>query len=431
MKPVFIEDGIFLTESSDADSSTDKVLFKMANSNEHLSIRNDLLHQPPGIKSFAAHIGVCKKGTPDFSIIRLDQMGVGKAVYTQSLTCSDAVRFDRENTKKGDIQALCVISKNANAFTPRSAEDITAIAARIENTFGIPIEAQIISCTGVIGVPLPIDLILNSISEAKTGLKADNLLSCAKAILTTDKMEKCVSIEFNGIILCGFAKGAGMIEPNMATMLVYFFTNARIEKNRLDQILRDSVNKTFNAISVDTDTSTSDTVALISTNEREISRDEEVDFGRALTAMCFKLSRDILIQAEGAGKIIEAEVALPSSKMDAQLFAKKIINSPLIKTAVFGHDPNWGRVVMAIGKPSTCTKIGEIQPRDLKIEILGETVFRFGNVQNINLKKLSEKIAGAKTVNIRVEIGAPTFSAKAWGCDMGYDYVKVNAEYTT
>lgn len=431
MKTIFSDDAISILESPGPTSQDDVVSFKRANTEKYIAIRNDLLHQPKGIRSFATHIGICKKGTPDFSLVRLDRMGIGSAVYTQSLTCSDAVRFDRENTKKGNIRALCVLSKNANTFTPRSAADINAIASRIEKTFGIPIQAQIISCTGVIGVPLPIEIVLKSISEFKDRLTEGNLESCAKAILTTDKMEKCVSVEFNGIKICGFAKGAGMIEPNMATMLVYFFTNARIEKSKLDQILRHAVNKTFNAISVDTDTSTSDTVALISTDETEISQENEVNFQRALTAMCFKLSRDILIQAEGAGKVIEAEVALPSSKEDARLFAKKIINSPLIKTAIFGHDPNWGRVVMAIGKPSACKNIGEIQPKDLKIEILGETVFNFGTAQNIDLQQLSAKIAAAKTVNIRVEIGAPNFSAKAWGCDMGYDYVKVNAEYTT
>ncbi|MBL4867183.1 MAG: bifunctional ornithine acetyltransferase/N-acetylglutamate synthase, partial [Pseudomonadales bacterium] len=291
--------------------------------------------------------------------------------------------------------------------------------------------SQLISCTGVIGVSLPMDIVGNAIDGVAEKLQACALEQAAVAILTTDKQAKMASVEFDGVTLCGFAKGAGMIEPNMATMLSYFFTDVKIDKTDLDQILKRAVDKTFNAISVDSDTSTSDTVAIFSTNEKTIDEVGLQHFERALTALCLKLARDIIGQAEGANQVIEAKVSLSTSYEDARLFTKKIINSPLIKTAVYGRDPNWGRIVMAVGKPSDRETLPEIQPADVLIKILGQTVFEYGHQIPLDLEALSARMGEAKTVDIEVEIGRPVYTAKAWGCDLSEGYIKINAEYTT
>ncbi len=431
MNEVFADLSVLLDERPDQPVELDQISFVRADNGESVVLRNDLSCQPAGIKSYSAHIGVCKHGSPDFTLIALDKPGLGKAVYTRSLTCSEAIRFDRDNTRVGDIQSLCVISKNANVFTPTASDDIVTIAKEVEAVTGIAVNRQIISCTGVIGVRLPMDKVKAGIQAAAGKLEAGQLEASANAILTTDKQAKMVSVEFDGIRIAGFCKGAGMIEPNMATMLAYFFTNADLTGAQLEAMLKRACDRTFNAISVDSDTSTSDTVAVMSTLERKMSEQDMVNFERALTAMFFKSSRDILGQGEGARTLIEAQVSLPTSQEDARAYAKKIINSPLIKTAVHGSDPNWGRVVMAVGKPLDRNTLPEIDPTQLRIGIMGETVFDRGTAVPLQLTELSKKMKAAKTVRIDVVVGAPVYTAKTWGCDLSEEYIRINADYTT
>ena len=431
MEKVFDNLGIYLDEHAERPVEQDLIYFERVDNGESIVLRNDLSCQPSGIKSYSAHIGICKEGSADFTLIVLDKPGLGKAVYTRSLSCSDAVRFDRENTRVGNIQSLCVISKNANVFTPSAKQDILHIAQQVETVTGVPITHQLISCTGVIGVPLPMDKVVSGIQSASGNLEYGQLEASANAIMTTDKQAKMVSVEFDGIRIAGFCKGAGMIEPNMATMLAYYFTNAVIPAQRLEAILKRAADLTFNAVSVDTDTSTSDTVAILSTAEREMSEKDIENFERALTAMFFKSSRDILGQAEGANSVIEAQVSLSTSFEDARAYAKKIINSPLIKTAVHGSDPNWGRVVMAIGKPMERNSLAEINPEQLRISIMDEVVFNYGAPLPLQLDILSNRMRAARTVRIKVEIGAPVYTAKAWGCDLSEEYIRINADYTT
>lgn len=431
MKPILPNMGVWLNEVATLGTENDQFSFARIDRDEKVAIENDLRHQPQGIRTYGGHIGVCANGRPDFTVVKLDKMGIAKAVYTRSLSCGDAIRFDRENTRHGELQLLCVVSKNANVFTPTSRQDIDTMAAQLEKELGVPATSQLISCTGVIGVSLPMDIVANAIDGVAAKLQPCALEQAAAAILTTDKKAKMASVEFDGVTLCGFAKGAGMIEPNMATMLSYFFTDVKIDKTDLDQILRRAVDKTFNAISVDSDTSTSDTVAVFSTNEKTIDEVGLQHFERALTALCLKLARDIIGQAEGANQVIEAKVSLSTSYEDARLFTKKIINSPLIKTAVYGRDPNWGRIVMAVGKPSDRETLPEIQPADVLIKILGQTVFEYGHQIPLDLEALSARMGEAKTVDIEVEIGRPVYTAKAWGCDLSEGYIKINAEYTT
>ncbi len=430
MRELFL-DGTILIEEQGASSEEDIFYFRRKTDGECFPITNSLQFVPRGIQSYSSHIGVCAHGSLDFTIVKLNKLGIGKGVYTKSLTAGDAVIFDRKNTAQGDIQLLCVISKNSCVFTPNGARDIQTIADELAEAFDVSPEHVVISCTGVIGVPLPMQKVVSAIQLAKGKLAEDCLAESAKAILTTDRQEKVASVKFDEVIICGYAKGAGMIEPNMATMLTYFYTNVDISKEQLDTILRRAVGKSFNSISVDSDTSTSDTVVIMSTQEIKLNDEQLEDFERALTAISIKLARDIVGQAEGGSKIIEAEVEIASSEAEAKLLVKQILNSPLIKTAVYGADPNWGRIVMAVGKPINNLSDKPITAKDLVIEMMGTKVFDRGQELATDLKALSRKIKAAKSVSIHVQIGEPKYRAKGWGCDLTERYVEINSQYTT
>jgi glutamate N-acetyltransferase/amino-acid N-acetyltransferase len=222
-----------------------------------------------------------------------------------------------------------------------------------------------------------------------------------------------------------------MIEPNMATMLVYFFTNAGVGDARLKGVLVDAVERTFHAISVDSDTSTSDTVAIFSTGDVAIEGDAAADFADAVRCMSVKLARDIVAQSEGATKLIECTVRLDTSPGDAKIMAKKIVNSPLFKTAVHGGDPNWGRIVMALGKPDGALAIGPLRPQDVVIEMMGQVVFARAEPVGADLEALARSLKAAARVPVDVCIGEGRFAAKVWGCDLSARYVEINAEYMT
>lgn len=430
MRKLYDNLDIFLEEKEGRGFEDDVFYFKNAK-HKNIFIQNNLTFVPQGIKSVAKHIGISKKSENDFTVVMLDKPGTGSAMYTKNMCCSEAVKFDKNNTAHGEIQLLCVISKNANVFTPTSRADVHKIAETLSAECHLSKKSILLSCTGVIGVPLPMRNIMEGIKDISNELKENHLLESAKAILTTDLKHKVASVKLDDIVICGFAKGAGMLEPNMATMLVYLFTNARIEKVLLDQLIKEAVNCSFNCITVDSDTSTSDTVALISTNEIEFSDGEIADFRLALKTVCIKLARDIIGQSEGTTKVIEITVRTETSEREAKVFAKKIANSPLVKTAVNGADPNWGRIVMAIGKPSNEHNCEQINPENVLIKFMNEVVFDRCQPITFDLNELSRKIRESKTISIEVCIGQPVYSAKVWGCDLSDEYVCINSQYTT
>jgi glutamate N-acetyltransferase/amino-acid N-acetyltransferase len=231
--------------------------------------------------------------------------------------------------------------------------------------------------------------------------------------------------------VCAMAKGAGMIEPNMATMLVYFFTNADVDGAGLRDIIADASERTFNSLSVDSDTSTSDSVVLFSTRQAKVGGAERADFVDAVRCMSLKLARDIVAQAEGSTKLIECTVGLHTSPRDAKIMAKKIINSPLVKTAIHGADPNWGRLVMAIGKPDERLTLRSIPRRDVTISVMGRVLFDGGRPVDVDLPALSKSIGESARIAIDVRIGDPRHVATVWGCDLSRRYVEINADYTT
>jgi glutamate N-acetyltransferase/amino-acid N-acetyltransferase len=420
---------IYLSDEEKSGPETDRWQIQLQGKTYFLA--NDLRFQGTGLSVYAGHVGVCQHGRQDFTVIKFDTPSSAAAVFTTNKCAADCIPFNRKNLIDGKIQLLCVVSKNANVCTPHGAEHTEMIAAALAREFSVDEHQVFISFTGVIGRALPIERILSGISGLSDRLERKALERAAVAIMTTDRQAKYASIQFGEHLICGIAKGAGMIEPNMATMLSYIFTTVDLSPAQLKESLRIAVNKSFHCMSIDSDTSTSDTVALFASGETKLDDSEQELFHAALTVLCMKLARDIVGQGEGVTKIIEAEVALDTSEHDARLIAKQIVNSPLMKTAINGADPNWGRIVMAIGKPNPALQLTDIPRELLHIEIMNQCVFQGGHEVPVDLKVLSNDIREAKTVPIFVRIGSGKYRARVWGADLSKEYVEINADYTT
>jgi glutamate N-acetyltransferase / amino-acid N-acetyltransferase len=428
---VFDDWNAYLEVATSADPADDVVSFHSRSEGREVKVQASLAHQPEGIRCGAVAAGIKYEGVLDFTVVKLDSPGSAAAVFTRSLCPSYAVLYGREALADGRAQVLAVVSKNANVFTPHGEADTRTMAGWLSQELGVEPGDIVPSCTGVIGVALPMEKIKAAIHGISAKLRPGALDDAASAILTTDHGPKVCSVRVGDLVVCAMCKGAGMIEPNMATMLVYFFTNADVDGRELHAILAGAVDRTFNALTVDSDTSTSDTVAIFSTRAVPLDEARRADFADAVRAMSIKLARDIVAQSEGATKLIECSVRLDSSAADAKIMAKKIVNSPLVKTAVHGGDPNWGRIVMAIGKPDERLSIGKIDRESVVIEMMGKVVFSRAQPIALDLDALSRELKAASRVSIDVRIGEGHHTATVWGCDLSRRYVDINAEYMT
>jgi glutamate N-acetyltransferase/amino-acid N-acetyltransferase len=381
---------------------------------------------PKGFLSFGKNIGI-KDNTKDFAVIYSNVPCRAAAVFTQNNFPGAPIVIGRDHIKNGVLQAIVINSKNSNVATgEKGLQDALNTCKAISVSLGIKVEDVLPSSTGVIGVPLPIEKILNACKTAKEELREDALEEVATAIMTTDKQKK-ISIrninkpEGNGIIYA-IAKGAGMIEPNMATMLCFILTDMKIKTNNLQNILKRVADKTFNCLSIDTDTSTSDTVVLLS-NELSIEV-EENEFENALLDICTDLTKKIARDGEGATKLIELLISNAESLDQAKKIGKSVLNSPLVKTAIYGGDPNWGRFVMAIGKV-----FDEVIDYDtLSLKIGG---IEIKNATDIVKKKMSMYLKENSEIQINISLGTGNVNSMFWGCDLTEGYIKENAYYTT
>ncbi len=381
---------------------------------------------PLGFYSFGKNIGI-KDATLDFSVIYSDVLCDATAVFTQNNFPGAPVIVGKEHIQNGKLQAIVINSKNSNVATGQTGIDNAKKTCEVlAANLGIHAEDILPSSTGVIGVPLPIEKILLACSSAKESLKSGNLEEVAEAIMTTDKKRKISYriIEVNGVkgILYGIAKGAGMIEPNMATMLSYILTDLKPDTGDLYNILKSSVDKSFNCMSIDTDTSTSDTVVLMC-NGKAGSVPLSL-FQEALDDICIDLTKQIASDGEGATKLIELDILEARDESQAHKIGKSVINSPLVKTAIYGGDPNWGRFVMAIGKVFD----EKLSFEDLKI-FIGRISVKGANPDT--LKKLSQYLKNNSIVQISIHLGAGNTSKRFWGCDFTEGYIQENAYYTT
>ncbi|NBU98499.1 MAG: bifunctional glutamate N-acetyltransferase/amino-acid acetyltransferase ArgJ [Spirochaetia bacterium] len=381
---------------------------------------------PKGFYSLGKNIGI-KDTTKDFAVIYSNNPCHSAAVFTLNNFPGAPIIIGKEHIKNGILQAIVINSKNSNVATgeegiKNSLEICKAVAISLEINY----EDVLPSSTGVIGVPLPIDKILNACKTIKSELQEGNLEEVAEAILTTDKKKKISYkvINQNGKkgVIYGIAKGAGMIEPNMATMLCYILTDIKIKTSDLKTILKKAVDKSFNCLTIDSDTSTSDTVVIMS-NGTTIELEED-EFEEYLIEICIDLTKQIAMDAEGATKLIELKVSGAKTLVQAKKIGKSILNSPLVKTAIYGGDPNWGRFIMAIGKV-----FDEKIPFDsISLKLNG---FEIKNADDFTKKKMSSYLKDNSNIFLDVNLGLGEFSSVFWGCDLSEEYIKENAYYTT
>ncbi len=386
--------------------------------------QKEFIH-PKGYLSVAKNVGI-KDETLDLTVIYSEKRANAAAMFTRSRFPGAPVIVGREHVADGFAQAVVVNSKNANVAMGRPGiDDAREMCRLVAGELGIAERDVLPFSTGVIGRPLPMEKIRAGLKGIRGELEPNGLELAARAIMTTDRWPKFISRRVGNAVIAGIAKGVGMIEPNMATMLVYLMTDAELPANSLKPMLKRVVDRTFNSMSIDTDTSTSDTVVLMANSLAGAV--DAAEFERALLDVSEHLAREIARNGEGATKLITVEVSGAKDDAQAKRVAKAVVNSPLVKTAVYGCDPNWGRVIAAIGK---CFDDTDIEPAKTTIRFGDAEVFEHGAPVDCDLEALRAYL-GKDEVTIGVDLGIANGAARVWGCDLTEEYIKENAYYTT
>ncbi|MEU9117798.1 bifunctional glutamate N-acetyltransferase/amino-acid acetyltransferase ArgJ [Streptomyces sp. NPDC048483] len=382
---------------------------------------------PTGFHAYTGHGGLRDHGD-DVSIVASDRPSASAAMFTKSLFAGPAVILSRAHAAGRNLRAVTTLAQNANVATGRQGEANAAeVVGRVAGILGVAEDEVLIGSTGVIGRPLPMDALRTHFDgTAERGPEAFGAgpLDVARAMMTTDTRPKTAVRTVGAARIVGIAKGVGMLEPDMATMLAYLFTDAEISASDLDSALRTAVDRTFNCLSVDTDTSTSDTVAVIANGAA--GPVDPSEFSAALAELCLDLTTQLARDGEGATKLLRVTVAGAHDQAQARRIAKSVVNSPLVKTAVHGADPNWGRVVMAIGKN---TDDGAITPERVTVAFGDVEVYPEEPAPD-TLAKLTD-IMRQPEVDITVTLGLGRAEATVYGCDLSAGYIRINADYTT
>ncbi|KNG93332.1 bifunctional glutamate N-acetyltransferase/amino-acid acetyltransferase ArgJ [Pseudaestuariivita atlantica] len=382
-----------------------------------------------GLRLATAAAGVKYRGRDDVMLAVLDPGSVVAGTFTRSRTRSAPV-LDCEAKLGGDPSgpaAILVNAGNANAFTGRNGvAAVEAVTTAVAIATGAEIGRVFTSSTGVIGEPLPHDRITATLDQMVAQLGSGDFEAAADAIRTTDTFAKGaggrVSLSGGEVTIAGIAKGSGMIAPDMATMLVYIFTDARIEQDRLQDMVRRLCDRTFNAITVDSDTSTSDTLLVAATGASGVDADDA--FEAALHDVMLDLAHQVVRDGEGATKFVEITVTGAESEAEARKIGLSIANSPLVKTAIAGEDPNWGRVVMAVGKSGAAADRDRLSIRfgDILVATEGWVAPGYREEDGAAYMKNAE-------LQIAVDVGVGDAQATVWTCDLTHGYISINADY--
>lgn len=390
-----------------------------------------------GVELAGRHVGLKPaKGVKDLMVARLARGTSVAGVFTKSRCPSAPVDWCRKILSRGQARAIVVNSGNANAFTGLAGD--TVVAETVKATaklVGCPKDQIYVASTGVIGEPVPPDYIAGKLPGMVRGLKPGSWRAAAEAIMTTDTFPKAATrtakIGNTEVTLAGFTKGSGMIAPDMATMLGFVFTDAKIPARVLQSILKSGADKSYNAITVDSDTSTSDTVLLFATGKGKrhpavtSARDAHFrDFRRALDDLLVDLATQVVRDGEGAQKLVTIDVSGAVSSASARKIGLTVANSPLVKTAIAGEDANWGRIVMAVGKT------GEPADRDkLSISMGGVPITEWGVVREDYVEDPVAEHMKGQNVHIAIDIGLGRGKARVWTCDLTHGYITINADY--
>ena len=385
-----------------------------------------------GVRFATAQAGVKYKGRTDVMLAVADTGSTIAGVFTRSATRSAPVLDCQEKIGKSGTGPLAIVvnSGNSNAFTGKHGRaSVAAITEAAAKATGADIDRVFTSSTGVIGEPLPHDKIVAVLGDLNTTLDAGGIGAAARAIMTTDTYPKGSTVTVDTadgqIKIAGIAKGSGMIAPDMATMLVYIFTDANIAQADLQAMVSTINDTSFNCITVDSDTSTSDTLLMVATGASGVTVGQgNTEFRSALNALFLDLAHQVVRDGEGASKFVEIRVTGAVTDADAKTHAMAIANSPLIKTAIAGEDPNWGRVVMAIGKS------GAAADRDLLSIWFGDIlVAENGWRAESYTEDAGASYMKAQDLVIKVDIGLGNGTSTVWTCDLTHGYIEINADY--
>ena len=400
-----------------------------------MQIVNGGITAPKGFRAAGIQCGI-KPDKKDLALIVSECPASAAAVFTTNKVAAAPVLFDKEQLQFSSLMSAIVVNSGvANACTgERGMQDCRAIAAKAAEVLSIQQEQVLVSSTGVIGSYLPTEKILNGLETAAAQLSPENHLDAELAIMTTDTVPKEYAIEVEcpqgNYRIGGMAKGAGMIKPNMATMLAYLSTDAKLSAANLDRALRQAVEHSFNRISVDNDTSTNDTLAILANGKAgggEIlaGAPEYEQFCEALNTVCIELAKMLVRDGEGTTKLIEIQVTSAESKEDALAGARAIADSYLVKTAVHGEDPNWGRITCALGYAGIA-----LAPEKIQLSINDVAILEPDFAQPTS-RDVARKALACNTVVIAVDLGLGEHSCTVWTSDLSKEYITINAEYTT
>ena len=389
--------------------------------------------QVPGFVAGGMACGLKKQRLKDLTLIVSETPAVAAGMFTQNQMVSPTVPISQQALKHSKTcRAIIANSGNANAFTgPQGVKDCKAVVAATAKALDVKVQEVLTASTGVISVPLAVKKITTAIPKLVNHISPKGWGTAAEGIMTTDLVSKTCAVQYGNIVVGGIAKGSGMIQPDMATMLAFLATNIRIGKATLKKALKEAVDPTFNAITVDGETSTNDMVLIMANGTAgnpavKPGTKAWRDFVAALTHVCKTLAFKIVEDGEGATKFVTFKVSGAKSKAQAEKVGKRLANSLLVKTALFGEDPNWGRIIAAVGSAGV-----PINPGKLSIALNGVTLVTNGaQVKGLSLTALRKKMK-SKYIEIEIGLGMGRAYAETYTCDLSYDYVRINAEYTT
>lgn len=392
-----------------------------------------------GFYAAGIHAGIRKNKTKlDLALITSETPCTAAGCYTQNLVKGAPIWVTKKNIENGTARAIVCNSGNANTCNSDGIEVAERMCEIVAENTDIKAEDVVVASTGVIGLPLDTTPIANAMPDLVKSLKSDGSAQAAEAIMTTDTVSKEVAFEFTAggktCAIGGIAKGSGMIHPNMATMLVFVTTDVNISHEMLKKALSADIKDTFNMISVDGDTSTNDMVIVLANGKAgnvviDSENEDFAEFCKALNAVTTKLCRKIAKDGEGATKLLECHVTGGFTENDAKTIAKSVITSTLFKAAMFGADANWGRILCAIGYSGANVDISKI---DVSLASKAGSIEVCKNGSGVDFsEEIAKEILIQDEIQIEIALGDGIGEATAWGCDLTYDYVKINGDYRT
>ncbi|MFC1560156.1 bifunctional glutamate N-acetyltransferase/amino-acid acetyltransferase ArgJ [Candidatus Margulisiibacteriota bacterium] len=399
-------------------------------------IKKGGITSPRGFSASGMHAGIKKSGNKDLALISSDEMANSAAVFTTNKVKAAPIIVSQNNIQYGKAKAIIANSGNANACTgEQGIEDAKQMTCSAASALRVPYDNILVASTGPIGKALPLKLITRNMRNLVKKLSKTGGSNAAEAILTTDLVKKEIAVQLTlnrkEVKIGGIAKGSGMIHPNMdlhATMFCFITTDAEVSSATLNKLLKRATDVSFNMVTVDKDTSTNDCVFALANGMSgcgKLSKKEEDKFYRALEYVCQYLAKEIARDGEGATKLLEIRVAEAKNDNDAREVARSVAGSDLVKSAIFGQDPNFGRIMAAVGYSKA-----EVDPNAVNLFIGENQVVQQGAAIPFNSKAVNIYMK-KKEICITVELGLGKGMATAWGCDLTYDYVKINAKYST